>query len=143
MIQATGHSGEAYFPSDIKGLGDFKGDRLVHSSQFTGPHENAKGKKAVIVGCCNSAHDIAQDYFEHGYDVTMIQRSSTLVVTGKSLFNILMKGIYDETGVSSLRVSIKHSRFSSPDAVIIYLATGRRGRHDQHVFAQPSIEAIS
>lgn len=116
VIQATGHSGEPYFPSDIKGLDDFKGDRLVHSSQFTGPQENGKGKKAVIVGCCNSAHDIAQDYYEHGYDVTMVQRSSTLVVTGQSLFSVLMKGLYDESGVSSLRSSIKQSRVPSPDS---------------------------
>lgn len=98
VIQATGHSGEAYFPPNIKGIDDFKGDCLVHSSQFKGPQENGKGKRAVIVGCCNSAHDIAQDYYEHGYDVTMVQRSSTLIVTSKSLFSVLMKGIYDETG---------------------------------------------
>lgn len=101
VIQATGHSGEPYFPSYIKGLDDFKGDRLVHSSQFTGPEANAKGKKAVIVGCCNSAHDIAQDYYEHGYDVTMVQRSSTLVVTCDSLIDVDMKGVYSEDGVST------------------------------------------
>ncbi|KAL8708738.1 MAG: hypothetical protein Q9225_007559, partial [Loekoesia sp. 1 TL-2023] len=98
IIQATGHSGEPYFPSHIKGLNDFKGDRLVHSSQFTGPQPNSKGKKAVIVGSCNSAHDIAQDYYEHGYDVTMVQRSSTLVVTSGSLIDVDMKGVYSEDG---------------------------------------------
>lgn len=102
VIQATGHSGEAYFPPDIKGVDDFKGDRLVHSTQFMGPQENGKGKKAVIIGSCNSAHDISQDYYEHGYDVTMVQRSSTTVVTSQSLFSVLMKGLYDATGVSSL-----------------------------------------
>jgi cation diffusion facilitator CzcD-associated flavoprotein CzcO len=62
VIQATGHSGEKYFPSYIKGIRDFKGDLLCHSSEFTSAKENGKGKKAVVVGCCNSAHDIAQDY---------------------------------------------------------------------------------
>lgn len=100
MIQATGHSGEAYFP-DIKGLDDFKGDCLRHSSQFTGPQEKGQGKKAVIVGCCNSGHDIAQDYYEHGYDVTMVQRSSTLVNTSKSLQDVLMAGLYSEDAVGS------------------------------------------
>lgn len=142
VIQATGHSGEAYFPPGIKGVDEFKGDRLVHSAQFTGPQENGKGKKAVVVGSCNSAHDIAQDYYEHGYDVTMVQRSSTLIVTSESLFSVLMKGLYDETGVS----------FSFPNPalcaliltlVIIYPAAGRRGRHDQHVFAQPGIKAMA
>ncbi|KAL8670751.1 MAG: hypothetical protein Q9168_004730 [Polycauliona sp. 1 TL-2023] len=98
VIQATGHSGEPYFPSHIKGLESFKGDRLVHSSQFTGPQPDAKGKKAVIVGCCNSGHDIAQDYHEHGYDVTMVQRSSTLVVSCENLIDVDMKGVYSEDG---------------------------------------------
>lgn len=128
VIQATGHSGEAYFPPGIKGIDDFKGDRLVHSSQFTGPKADGNGKKAVIVGCCNSAHDIAQDYYEHGYDVTMVQRSSTLVVTGQSLFSVLMKGIYDETGVRSPYFSVEHIRVLSPDPA--YAAACRRGRHD-------------
>ena len=100
IIQATGHSGEPYFPSHIKGLNDFKGDRLVHSSQFTGPRSDAKGKKAVVVGCCNSGHDIAQDYHEHGYDITMVQRSSTLVATSQSLIDVEMQGVYSEDGVS-------------------------------------------
>ncbi|KAL8836109.1 MAG: hypothetical protein Q9170_003057, partial [Blastenia crenularia] len=98
IIQATGHSGEPYFPPNIRGLCDFKGDRLCHSSQFTGPESDAKGKKAVIVGSCNSAHDIAQDYHEHGYDVTMVQRSSTLVVSCDSLIDVDMKGVYAEDG---------------------------------------------
>ncbi|KAL8855792.1 MAG: hypothetical protein Q9178_007556 [Gyalolechia marmorata] len=98
VIQATGHSGEPYFPSHIEGLDNFKGDRLVHSSQFTGPQPDAKGKRAVIVGCCNSGHDIAQDYYEHGYDVTMVQRSSTLVVSSENLIDVEMKGTYSEDG---------------------------------------------
>jgi cation diffusion facilitator CzcD-associated flavoprotein CzcO len=62
IIQATGHSGEKNFPSNIKGIADFKGDLLCHSSEFPGAKENSKGKKAIVVGCCNSGHDIAQDY---------------------------------------------------------------------------------
>ncbi|KAH8679058.1 hypothetical protein BGZ60DRAFT_370499 [Tricladium varicosporioides] len=85
IIQATGHSGEPNFPSRIPGIKDFKGDRLCHSSQFPGaPESKGKNKKAIIVGCCNSGHDIAQDYHEKGYAVTMIQRSSTFVVTAET-----------------------------------------------------------
>lgn len=96
---ATGHSGEPSIPSKIAGLEDFKGDRLVHSSKFTQPAKNAKGKKAVVVGCCNSGHDIARDYYDHGYDVTMVQRSSTLVLTSETLIDVTMKGLYTEDGV--------------------------------------------
>ena len=102
VIQATGISGEADFPPRIKGLDDFRGDRLMHSSQFAGLQCDGKGKKAVIVGCSNSAHDIAQDYYEHGYDVTMIQRSSTHVVRCQTLVDVTMKGLYSEDGVRYL-----------------------------------------
>ncbi|RFU29280.1 hypothetical protein B7463_g7071, partial [Scytalidium lignicola] len=77
IIQATGHSGEKSFPSYIPGISEFKGDRLCHSSEFLGARSDGKGKRAVVVGSCNSAHDIAQDFYEKGYDVTMVQRSST------------------------------------------------------------------
>ena len=98
IILATGHSGEPYLPSNIMGLDDFERGRLIHSSQFTEPEKNANGKKAVIVGCCNSGHDIAKDYYDHGYDVTMVQRSSTLVISCETLIDVTMKGIYDENG---------------------------------------------
>ena len=115
VILATGHSGEPYLPSQITGIGDFKGDRLVHSSHFTKPNDNAKGKKAVVVGCCNSGHDIARDYYDHGYDVTMVQRSSTLVVTSETLIDVTMKGLYEENGVNpSTSTSRSTLTFASP-----------------------------
>jgi len=85
IIQATGHSGEPNFPSHIKGISSFKGTRLVHSSQFAGAvPSHGQNKKAIVVGCCNSGHDIAQDFYENGYSVTMVQRSSTFVVTAET-----------------------------------------------------------
>ena len=97
VVQATGHSGEMSFPQ-IKGMEDFKGDRLCHSSQFKGANSNSAGKKAVVVGCCNSGHDIAQDFYEHGYDVTIVQRSSTYVMSSKAGLDVLLGGLYEEGG---------------------------------------------
>lgn len=107
IVQATGHSGSPHIPADIKGIQDFKGDRLVHSAQFTAPEADGKGKKAVIVGSCNSAHDIAQDYYEHGYDVTIVQRSSTCVVTSKTFIDVVLSGLYNEGGVSYLLTPVQ------------------------------------
>ncbi|KAM6479998.1 hypothetical protein HDV62DRAFT_366789 [Trichoderma sp. SZMC 28011] len=96
IIQATGHSGFKYVPQ-FKGMDTFKGDRICHSSEFPGARENSKGKKAVVVGSCNSAHDIAQDFVEKGYDVTMVQRSSTFVTKSESITGIVLSA-YSENG---------------------------------------------
>jgi cation diffusion facilitator CzcD-associated flavoprotein CzcO len=97
IIQATGHSGKKNFPS-IPGMENFKGSRLCHSSEFTGAKPNGKGKKAIVVGCCNSGHDISQTFFENGYDVTMVQRSTTCVVSSESITSIALAGVYSEDG---------------------------------------------
>ena len=95
IVQATGHSGKKNFPS-IKGMDTFKGDRLCHSSEHPGANIDSKGKKAVVVGCCNSGHDIAQDFYEKGYDITLVQRSSTMVVSSEAICDIGNKGLYDQ-----------------------------------------------
>lgn len=95
LVQATGHSGKAYMP-DIKGINDFKGHLLTHSSTFPGARTDAKGKKAIVVGCCNSGHDIAHNFYESGYDTTIVQRSSTHVVSSKAITDIALKGLFSE-----------------------------------------------
>jgi hypothetical protein len=99
IVQATGQSGKMNFPP-VKGLNDFQGDRICHSSQF--PGANSEGgnhqKKAVVVGSCNSAHDIAQDFCLKGYEVTMIQRSSTCVISSDAVVKIGLGGLYSENG---------------------------------------------
>ncbi|ODA84175.1 hypothetical protein RJ55_02693 [Drechmeria coniospora] len=97
VVQATGHSGKPNeFP--LKGAGGFKGDLLCHSSEFEKARTGTEGRKAVIVGCCNSALDIAQDYVENGYDVTVVQRSSTAVASSRAIIEIALKGLYCEDG---------------------------------------------
>ncbi|GES63333.1 flavin-binding monooxygenase-like protein [Aspergillus terreus] len=97
IIQATGQSGKKNLP-DLKGMENFKGDRICHSSEFSGANPASKGKKAVVVGSGNSGHDICQDFAEEGYHVTMIQRSSTYVVSSEATSEIGLKALYDEDG---------------------------------------------
>ncbi|PYH40476.1 flavin-containing monooxygenase [Aspergillus saccharolyticus JOP 1030-1] len=99
VIQATGHSGKKEMPI-FKGMESFKGDRFCHSSEFPGASDlsSSTQKKAVVVGACNSGHDIAQDYYEKGYDVTIVQRSSTCVISSASITDIGLKGLFDEDG---------------------------------------------
>ena len=101
IIQATGHSGKKNVP-DIKGMENFKGSRLCHSSEFSGALGGAQsqGKRAVVIGSCNSAHDIAQDFAEKGYHVTIVQRSSTHVVSSKAVTDIALGSVFFEGGPS-------------------------------------------
>ena len=76
VVMATGVSGIPNLP-DIPSLRNFAG-AVLHSSQYD-DSEAWKGKKAVVIGTGNSGHDIAQDLHSNGADVTLVQRSSTLV----------------------------------------------------------------
>ncbi|KAL3461168.1 hypothetical protein BJX64DRAFT_300196 [Aspergillus heterothallicus] len=96
VVQATGHSGKMNLPA-FNGVEAFQG-RVCHSSEFHGAEPEGQGRKAVVVGSCNSAHDIAQDYYEKGYEVTMVQRSSTCVISSEAIVNIGLKGLYEEHG---------------------------------------------
>lgn len=97
LILATGHAGKAHMPS-VPGTSSFTGDVLCHSSDFPGARPQGKGKRAVVVGACNSSHDICQDYAEQGYDVTMVQRSTTCVVSSEAATEILLGTLYEEGG---------------------------------------------
>src|SRR6478609_4365547 len=78
VVLATGVSGIPNIP-EIPGLKDFSG-KVVHSSGYD-DGENWKGKKALVIGTGNSGHDIAQDLYSSGAEVTLVQRSSTLIVS--------------------------------------------------------------
>jgi putative flavoprotein involved in K+ transport len=73
---ATGVSGIPNLP-DIPSLANFTG-QILHSSQY-GDGADWKGKKALVIGTGNSGHDIAHDLCSSGAEVTLVQRSSTLV----------------------------------------------------------------
>jgi cation diffusion facilitator CzcD-associated flavoprotein CzcO len=78
VVLATGVSGIPNVP-EIPGLKDFAG-KVVHSSRYD-DGENWKGKRAIVIGTGNSGHDIAQDLYSSGAEVTLFQRSSTLIVS--------------------------------------------------------------
>jgi len=76
VVMATGVSGIPNLP-DLAALKNFAGT-ILHSSQYT-DGEDWKGRKAIVIGTGNSGHDIAQDLYSSGADVTLFQRSSTLI----------------------------------------------------------------
>lgn len=84
LVIATGMSGNPKVP-EIEGIKSFDGV-ICHSSGFDSGNEFC-GSKCVVVGSNNSAHDICMDLWEHGADVTMVQRSETLVVRSETFFS--------------------------------------------------------
>jgi cation diffusion facilitator CzcD-associated flavoprotein CzcO len=78
FVVAGGLFGSPKIPA-IKGIETFKGV-AVHSDEFQGGSDFA-GKRALVVGAGVSGHELAHDLFEHGCDVTMLQRSATYVVS--------------------------------------------------------------
>lgn len=92
IIQATGVNGEPKIP-DIDGIDDFHG-RICHSSQFTRAEPDVS-KRVVVVGTGVSGHDIAQDYFERGNHVTLVQRGPTCIDRTAYVYG---QGLYSEDG---------------------------------------------
>ncbi|MCA1285525.1 NAD(P)/FAD-dependent oxidoreductase [Salipiger bermudensis] len=98
LVLATGMSGKANIPS-FPGMESFKGT-IQHSSQHEGP-DAWTGKKVVVVGSNNSAHDICAALWEADADVTMVQRSSTHIVRSDTLMEIGLGALYSEEAVAS------------------------------------------
>ncbi|PCH39608.1 FAD/NAD(P)-binding domain-containing protein [Wolfiporia cocos MD-104 SS10] len=79
IVSAVGSTGPPHVP-DAPGRESFKG-LAIHSSQYPGG-EQFSGKHTIVVGACQSASDIALDLaFRGAKTVTMVQRSTTCVVS--------------------------------------------------------------
>lgn len=98
LVLATGMSGIPTIP-EIPGQDVFRGDQH-HSSKHPGGAAY-EGKKAVVIGSNNSAHDICADLWENGADVTMLQRSSTHIVRSESLMKHALGPLYSEEAIEN------------------------------------------
>jgi putative flavoprotein involved in K+ transport len=98
LVMATGMSAKPRAP-ELAGADAFRGDQH-HSSEHPGP-DRYEGKKAVVIGSNNSAHDICAALWEHGADVTMVQRSSTHIVRSDTLMDIGLGALYSQEAVES------------------------------------------
>lgn len=98
LVLATGMSGMPNVP-DFPGADRFKGDQ--HHSSRHSDGERYAGKKCVVIGSNTSAHDIGADLWEHGADVTMIQRSSTCIVGSENFTQINFGSLYSEKALKA------------------------------------------
>jgi putative flavoprotein involved in K+ transport len=92
VVMATGVSGIPSLP-DIPSLRNF-GGKVLHSSQYD-DGEAWRGKNVLVIGSGNSGHDIAQDLHSAGAKVTLVQRSSTMIVNVEPSAQ-LQYALYDE-----------------------------------------------
>lgn len=122
LVFALGVSGYPNVPK-IAGAETFEGDQH-HSSKHPGPEKYA-GKKAVVLGSNNSAHDICAALWEHGADVTMIQRSSTHIAPSDSLMQLALGGLYSEEAVKN---GIDHHK-----ADLIFASVPYKIMHSFHI----------
>ena len=77
IVLATSVSGTPNIPR-IDGIGNYEGE-VLHSSRFAAGKQWA-GRSVVVFGTGTSAHDICQELQAAGADVTMVQRSPTMIV---------------------------------------------------------------
>jgi putative flavoprotein involved in K+ transport len=78
VIQATGVFGVPKKPS-IHGADRFTG-RLIHAEAYDADFQ-AENSRVLVIGTGSSGHDVAQDLCRRNAKVTMLQRSSTCVVS--------------------------------------------------------------
>jgi putative flavoprotein involved in K+ transport len=122
LVFALGVSGFPNVPQ-VEGAENFKGMQH-HSSKHPGG-EAFKGKKAVVLGSNNSAHDICADLWENGADVTMIQRSSTHIAPSDSLMELALGGLYSEEALAK--------GITTDKADLIFASVPYRIMHSFHI----------
>jgi putative flavoprotein involved in K+ transport len=95
LVLATGLSGAKHIPA-IPGAGRFRG-KQYHSADH-GSGAGLAGKRCLVIGSNNSAHDICVDLWEHDAQVTMIQRSPTVVVRADTMREVAKSIYYAQPG---------------------------------------------
>jgi putative flavoprotein involved in K+ transport len=131
LVLATGMSGVPDMPR-FPGMDRFRGEQC-HSSKFTSG-ANYAGNRCVVIGSNNSAHDICADLWEHGADVTMVQRSPTVVARSESLMELAQGPLYSEealvngitTDIADLTVASFPHRVAPRRAAKVYEEIYRR-----------------
>lgn len=79
VVMASGAGGQVPWIPDLSGKDVFQGE-ILHSQQYRSS-KDWRGKRGIVVGTGNTAHDVADDMYEAGLaSTTMIQRSKTYVL---------------------------------------------------------------
>jgi putative flavoprotein involved in K+ transport len=98
LVFATGAYG---YPKviDFPGADGFAGT-AIHTSEYESGAAFA-AKKCIVVGSGSSGHDIAKDLWEFDVDVTMVQRSPTIVIRSETLMDLGFSDLYSEKALQN------------------------------------------
>jgi len=98
LVLATGLSGARHIPA-IAGAERFGGQQYHSADHRSGA--DLAGKRCIVIGANNSAHDICVDLWEHDAQVTMIQRSPTIVVRADTMREFAKQIYYAQPGANT------------------------------------------
>lgn len=95
LVLCTGIYGDPRVP-DFPGAESFGGAQY-HSSRHGSGGVDFAGKKCVVIGTGTSGHDMVQDLWEKGADVTMIQRSPVFIVRSETLAAVYVDPLFHDS----------------------------------------------
>lgn len=78
VVFAIGAGGSVPVWPKLENREKFNGT-LLHSATYKNAHD-WKGKRGVVIGSANTAHDVAEDMLDAGMSVTMVQRGRTMII---------------------------------------------------------------
>ena len=93
LVFATGNHGVPSMPT-VRGAESFRGT-IAHSSLYEGG--SSTGEKVVVIGSGSSGCDVAQDAYENGATVTMVQRGETHVWSQRNGVPVIHGDYYSES----------------------------------------------
>lgn len=138
VILATGAAAEVNLP-EIAGRDSFQGISY-HSSQHASGADWS-GKKAIVIGAGNSAHDIVQDLYEAGADTTMVQRSSTHIISQENGIPAIFGENFTETGPPTEYADLLACSTPWPQ-VLEYAVEGTRQTAEKDAELLAALEAV-
>lgn len=132
VVMALGMVGSKGAIPDIPGMDTFKGQAYSaanHKTAATIP--DIDQKNVVIVGCATTAHDMAQDFVNHGAkSVAMIQRQPTWSFSAEAI-NTFHLGHFTVPGVSTEEADLLISSLPTAVARVFgYEMTQKMVKHD-------------
>ncbi|KAH8691479.1 flavin-containing monooxygenase [Talaromyces proteolyticus] len=112
LVVAVGSGGQIPIMPIFPNREDFQGE-VLHSVDYSSAEAWA-GKRAIVVGTANTAHDVSSDMVDAGLKlITMVQRSRTYVIPAE-----YFKVISDRTYNGTVRIDdADREQYSQPPAI--------------------------